>query len=145
MEEKIKEIAEWVEDESCGNFEKGGQLVQKINALLLDKDTEEHQRTLKQNNSIHLFCEHLAHEFNDRGITMQEILKHTIDINPTKDTVKYNIWSVIMLALFQKKSTTKQTGKEVDSVYEHINRFVAKNWQFHVPFPSVDNSQDINK
>lgn len=96
------------------------------------------QRTLKQNNSIHLFCEMLSTELNNHGLTIQETLKHAkADIDWTPELVKEILWKKIQKALLKKKSTTKLDTKEVDLVYEHINRFTSQ-MGISVPFPTSE-------
>lgn len=137
--EKIQEIIDWVKDESLGNFMKDGELKEKLNTLVTYKNT----RSAAQNRAIHLYCQQFADKCNELGISMQELLKKTIEISPTKDSIKHGMWAVINKALFNKKSTKDHEKDEVTQVYEHMNRFSAENFHFSIPFPSDDYYRDV--
>ena len=107
------------------------ELVKKLEAVINEK------RSGSQNRSMWLFCSLLAKAFNDAGYTIQMVLKlFKLGLNWNKDSVMDIIWRPIQEALFKKKSTTKlKKMQEIDSIYEHINRFTAK-MGIHVPFPA---------
>jgi len=105
----------------------------------MEKDKkQDKQRSISQNNAIHLFCSNLAKEFNDAGLDMKKVLKPTVDIPWTTQTVKEYIWKGIQNAQLQKKSTTELTTKEVTEIYETINRHLGEKFELHVPFPSIE-------
>ena len=56
------------------------------------------KRTLKQNNSIHKYCELLAHEFNEAGLDMKLVLKPNEDNESNTESVKKYIWKPIQKA-----------------------------------------------
>lgn len=93
-------------------------------------------RTNQQNKSIHVFCELLAAELNSAGLDMREVLKPTVDIPWTKQTVKDYIWKPIQQAYLKKDSSTTLTTKEVSEVYDIINRHLGEKFGVSVPFPS---------
>jgi hypothetical protein len=97
---------------------------------------EEKSRTKTQNDSIHLYFEHVAQELNDSGNDMRKMLKETIDIPWTKETVKDYLWRTIQKAMLQKDSTTGLTRAEVSKVYDVLNRHLSEKTGVHVPFPS---------
>ena len=65
------------------------------------------RRTLRQSNSIHLYCQLLAQEFLARGIEMRDIIRDEVPIEFTPEGVKTYLWKPIQEALFGKKSTTE--------------------------------------
>lgn len=94
-------------------------------------------RTGAQNNSLHLWLTQLAKELNEQGITVQQVLAKTVELDWNKDTLKENIWRPIQKALTGKKSSTELNKvSEIDEVYEHLNRFFSTNWGIHIPFPT---------
>ena len=97
------------------------------------------KRTLTQNAALHLFCERLATELNLAGLDMKRVLKPTVDIPWTKESVKTHLWKSIQDAMFEKDSTTKLTTKEVGEVYEVLNRHLGEKFSIHVEFPSEEN------
>lgn len=101
----------------------------------------EEKRTLLQNNALHLYCEMVAEELRNKGLTMNDVVKmfKIIEIAPTKVNVKENIWKPIQVALFKKEHTAKLTKKEVNEVYDNVSRFLAS-MDITLPFP---NEQDL--
>lgn len=96
------------------------------------------KRTSRQNKSLHLLFEMLADELNDAGLDMKKVLKPGVDIPWTKESIKEYIWRPIQQAQLSKKSTTELTTKEIDSVFDTINRHLGEKFGIHVPFPSID-------
>ena len=109
--------------------------------------TEKQTRTTQQNRALHAYFGLVANELNASGQSIQEVLKHSVEINWTPDNVKEVMWRSIQEALLKKKSTTNLETGEVDKVYDHMNRFLGEKCEVHVPFPSrehVDNFLENN-
>jgi len=70
------------------------------------------KRTLKQNKSLHKYCELLADALNDAGLDMKKVLRPTIDIPWTKTSVKEHLWKPIQEAMLSKESTTEMQTNE---------------------------------
>ena len=94
-------------------------------------------RTEKQNNSLHSWCSQVAKELNEKGLTVQEVLKKTIDLDWNTYRVKDILWKSVQEALTGKKSTTQlDKTKEIDEIWEHLNRFLGQKCDgIYVPFP----------
>lgn len=106
----------------------------------------EEDRTLKQNNAIHLYCELVARELRSRGQTMQDVIKliHKLEITPTKNSVKDILWLPLQEKLFATDSTTKLKKKEqIDMIYDGINKFTSLHFEFSVPFPNIEEKNGI--
>lgn len=99
---------------------------------------EEKKRTIKQNNSLHMFCELLAQELTDAGYDMKKTLKPTVDIPWTGESIKKFIWKPIQESMFGKASTTELTTAEVSKVYDVINRHIGERFGLYVPFPNME-------
>ena len=100
-------------------------------------------RTVKQNASIHKYCQLLAHEFNEAGLDMKLVLKPEVDIEWNTESVKKYIWKPIQKALFGIESTTKlkRGEKQIEQIWEHINRHLSQRfaeWIKPIPFPSLE-------
>lgn len=102
------------------------------------------KRTPKQNNSIHLYCDHLSSALNaadyDRWYVSQ-ILLQGINAPWTMDSVKYGIFHEIMKSLYpQKTSTTQLSTKECTFVYDNVNKFLIDHCERlpYIPWPSLD-------
>lgn len=100
------------------------------------------QRTLIQNRALHKFFELLADELNNAGLDMRKTLKPEIEIPWSKDTVKSYLWKPIQDAQLEKESTTELTTKEIDLIYNTLNRFLGEKLSVHVPFPTNQQMYD---
>lgn len=99
---------------------------------------ETKKRTSQQNRALHKYLGMLADRFNDAGLDMKKVLKPEVNIMWTTENAKEYIWRPLQIALFNKKSTTDLTTKEVTQVYETINRHVAEKFGITEPFPSIE-------
>lgn len=100
-------------------------------------DDDDKQRTARQNRAIHLYFQKLAEAFNDAGLDMRKVLKPEVDIPWTKETVKDFLWRPIQKLMLGKESTTELERKEIDPVFDTVNRHLAK-FGVRQPFPSVE-------
>ena len=111
---------------------------------MVDRDHDPGQRrTLRQNAAMHLMFNMLADELNTHGFDMKRTLKADIDIPWTGDTVKSFLWKPVQKAQLSKESTTQLTTKEIDAVYDTLNRYLGEKLGIHVDFPSIESL--INK
>ena len=95
--------------------------------------------TGKQRRALHLFCKHLADALNDAGLDMRVVLKPSINIPWTKDSVKTHLWKPIQKLMFNKKSTTElfKLG-EIGEIHAVITRELGeKHGLDYIPFPAV--------
>ncbi len=98
-------------------------------------------RTSQQNKSLHKFCEEVANELNSQGINIQLFLKHAVDLDWTKNSVKELIWRPIQKALVNKGSTTElDKVSDIDLIYDHINRHLSITFGISVEWPHKDPS-----
>lgn len=95
-------------------------------------------RTSRQNKAIHVLFRLLADTLNDNGLDMKRTLKPEIDINWSPNSVKEYLWRPIQTAQLTKTSTTQLTTKEIDEVFDTINRHLGERFGLHVPFPSIE-------
>lgn len=96
-------------------------------------------RSPDQNAALHLWCRLVADELNESGQTLQKVLAKTIELNWTQELVKELLWRSVQMALTGKKSTTRlNKTDDINTVYEHLNRFLGEKCTIHVPFPSDD-------
>lgn len=97
----------------------------------------EKQRTIQQNRALHLYFQLVADTLNDAGLDMRTLLKPEVEIPWSGDTVKNYLWRPIMRLQLQKNSTTEMTTKDIDLVFDTMNRHLAKHG-IHEPFPSLE-------
>lgn len=99
------------------------------------------KRTSLQNRALHLYFTQLAKTLNDAGLDMKKVLKPEIDIPWNGETIKEYIWRPVQKAQLNKASTTELTTKEIDEVFDTINRHLAK-FGVHKAFPSIEAIMD---
>ncbi|MEK7524002.1 MAG: hypothetical protein AAB588_03135 [Patescibacteria group bacterium] len=105
--------------------------------MITPKHITETQRTTLQNRALHLYFTLLADAMNEAGIELKEALPE-IDIPLDGELVKNAIWRPVQRAQLNKISTTKLTTKEIDKVYDTLNRYLGEKYGLHVPFPNID-------
>lgn len=96
------------------------------------------QRTQQQNKALHKYFECLAETLNDAGLDMKVVLKPSVAISWTKDTVKDYLWRPIQEAYIQEHSTTKLTTKDINKMYDFLTRHLGEKFGVFVEFPSSD-------
>jgi hypothetical protein len=99
---------------------------------------EQKQRTIKQNKALHLYFTLVANALNEAGYDMRKTLKPDVEIPWTPESVKEYLWRPIMQVQLQKNSTTEMTTKEIDKVFETLNRHLGEKLGVHEPFPSIE-------
>lgn len=101
-------------------------------------EKKDKQRTLRQNRALHKMFGLLAEVLNDSGYDMRRTLKQDVEIPWSTETVKEFLWRPIQNAQLNKESTTELTTKDIDAVFETLNRHLGDKLGVHVPFPSID-------
>jgi len=107
-------------------------------------DDDDKQRTLKQNAAIHLYFQKIAEVLNDAGLDMRKVLKPEVHIPWTKQTVKDFLWRPVQELMVRKESTTELERKEIDPIFDTVNRHLAK-FGVKQPFPSVEALLDAQR
>ena len=102
----------------------------------MEKETR--QRTDQQNKALHKWYALLSEELNDSGLEMRKVLKPEIEIRWTPNNIKEYLWRPIQILSVGKKSTKDLTTKEIDLVWNTLNRFLGEKLGVHVPFPSLE-------
>ncbi len=95
-------------------------------------------RTSLQNRALHLFFTQVANELNSIGIPfIYTGLKGVqMEIQWTGSLFKEMTWKPIQKAMYGTTSTTKlKRGKEIDSIFEVINKFFAERG-IEITFPN---------
>ena len=96
------------------------------------------ERTLTQNAALHLYFRMLADKLNESGLDMKKVLKPSIDIPWTEESVKTHLWKPVQQVMIEKASTTKLSKMDVSDVYEVLNRHLAEKLGVFLPFPHED-------
>src|SRR3990167_9113796 len=99
-------------------------------------DKYEKQRTLQQNKALHLYFQLIADRLNEAGLDMKAVLKD-VEIPWGKDTVKDFLWRPVQELQVGKQSTTELNTKEIDEIYDTLNRHLAQ-FGIHESWPSLE-------
>jgi len=93
-------------------------------------------RTIQQNRALHLYCKQIADELNKKNIGVTAVLKPEVSFSMI--TVKEQLYKPILAALRGKNSTRQMNSKEMNEVYDVMNKVLGERFGIHIPFPSVD-------
>lgn len=106
------------------------------------------KRTLKQNDSLHLFCNKLSTELNGKGLYMQVVLKPTYELRWDMKAVKENLYKPFAKALYGVESTTDLDTAQISAVHHQmmlslIEMAQNKGYELdYVDFPSQEATQN---
>lgn len=94
-------------------------------------------RTSQQNKALWKYCALLAKALNDAGLDQRTYpFKDELSIPFSKESVMSIFWRPVQTAMLGKSSTRDLTTKEVNLVYEAIDRAMSERTGVHVEFPS---------
>jgi hypothetical protein len=107
--------------------------------IVVAKYSASNQRTLQQNNSLHLYCGQLATACNDAGYdkhAVYKLMKDGYQIPWTKDSVKTDLWHPIQKAMFNTTSTRNLEKKQVSDIWRVLDGWTGEKLNISIPFPS---------
>ena len=96
------------------------------------------QRTPRQSRALHVLFDLLAKNLNEHGLDQRKVLKESVDIPWSKDSIKAQIWRPVQKAQLNKNSTTELTTKEIDEVFDTIIKHLGQKFGISQDFPSID-------
>lgn len=114
------------------------RVIYSMPRLDFDFEKEVQQRTLKQNRSLHKYCELLAEAFNDAGLDMKKVLKPEVEIPWTKYSAKEYLWRPIQLVMTGHLSTAEAETVDYGEIYKVLDRHLAQKFGVSVAWPSLD-------
>lgn len=95
------------------------------------------RRTLSQNSALWLMFTQLADELNEKGLDQRKVLKESVSIPWSKDTICEFIWKPVQKAVVEKESTTDLTTREIDEVFAVLQRHLHQQFDLGITFPSI--------
>lgn len=118
-------------------------LLAYLETVTIDQNTT--PRTDSQNRALHLFFQLLADELNNAGYSVRLVLEKKMEVDWTPRLIKELLWRPAQIAILGKASTTElYKSKDIDVVWEHLNRHLGEKFGVHVPFP-VDPQKQIEQ
>jgi hypothetical protein len=111
--------------------------------MICEKCNKPITRSSKANRALHLYFSFISNELNELGIQYQYtgISGKTFELRYTSDLVKNFIWRPIQQSMFNKKSTTQLTTKELNDIIDVITNFFAERG-IVLDFPSMETLLD---
>lgn len=100
------------------------------------------QRSSAQNRALHKYCTELASELNNAGIGIDVFFKN-VEADHTMESVK-SLWRGFAKAKYGKESTTDLTTREINAIYDEVNRHIAQ-FGIHMAWPSQENTPNYLK
>lgn len=91
---------------------------------------------------------HIAEQLNDAGLDQRKVLAPGIEIPWEARSVKEQLWRRTQQYQVGKDSTTELTTKEIDKVFETLNRFLSESKGISIEMPSIEtliNNQRIRE
>jgi len=99
----------------------------------------EKKRTSKQSRALHKWFELLAEALNDAGFDIKTTIRQDLDILWSATTIKELLWRPVQKVYLRKQSTTQLKTKDIDKIYDIINREIGQRTGIDVPpFPSIE-------
>jgi hypothetical protein len=118
-------------------LQKAKQKAKETGFEVIDVKPVKSVRTLKQNSALHLFFTLLADELNEKHFDMRHLIRREVELSWTPYSVKEYLWRPLQKALLGKKSTTQLDKiKDIDIIYDHLNRIITERTNGEVDFPA---------
>lgn len=97
------------------------------------------KRTSQQNRALHLSFSQLASVLVEAGLDVRTTLKSDFELPWSPELVKELLYRPVMKAYKKKNSTTKLSTKDIDQIYDIINRELGTKFGLEIPpFPSIE-------
>lgn len=102
-------------------------------------------RSTQQNKSLHKWLEMIAHEANNQGLTLQDIVEviRKIEIRPNKENLKQVVVHPYIKAAYDIDSTTQLTTQQMDELIDGVTKLFGQTWGITIPFPSEENRDEL--
>ena len=107
-----------------------------LDKLILPKTAK--QRTIQQNKALHVYFTLIANALESAGYDVQSVITKIMKIPWSPPLVKELLWKRAQKAHLDKGSTTELTTRDIDKVYDIVNRFLSEGFHITEPFPSIE-------
>ena len=91
------------------------------------------QRTIRQNNSLHLWLGQVAHMLNECGLDMKKTLKEDYEIPWTMETAKEHLWRPLQKAIIGKEATSEAMSADYNKVYKVLSKHMSEKHGITLP------------
>lgn len=104
----------------------------------MEKTTK--QRSLKQNASLHKWCDELARECSHKGVSYKAVVQN-IQVDWTPEAVK-GIIRAVLKAMYKKDSTADATTIELTNACREVDKIFLEQG-ISIGFPSLEEDEFI--
>jgi len=94
--------------------------------------------TPQQRKALELFFRQLAETLNESGLDQRKVLKPSIQIPWSHDSIKNQLWRPVQEAMVNKESTTQLEPGDIDKIYEVLMKHLGEKFGVNIPFPSEE-------
>ncbi len=98
-----------------------------------------------QNRALHLYFKIMAEQCQINGITTRELWQKGFEVPVTLQIFKDNVWRPLQISLFNKNSTQELDSKEINQLFDVINKEFGETYQIHRPFPSIESLEEYQR
>lgn len=90
--------------------------------------------------ALHLYLDQVAHEANNQGLTLQDMVKviTKLEIRPNTINLKETFVKPYIQSAFNLDSTEKMDSEQVTETYDALNKLFGHHWHIYLPFPSIE-------
>jgi len=90
--------------------------------------------------ALHLYLSQVAHEANNQGLTLQDMVKviKLLEIRPNTNNLKETFLKPYIFSAFKLDSSEKLDSNQVTETYDALNKVFGYYWHIHLPFPSIE-------
>lgn len=101
---------------------------EKLRGKTVELKEVSNARSVRQNRALHLLFDKIAVALNELGIThiYHGLNKKELETHWTGGLFKEVTWKPLQMHLYQTDSTTKLTSKQIDEMFQVLNKFFAE-------------------
>ena len=98
-------------------------------------------RTALQNRALHLYLTQVSKELNEKGLTVQMVLKEAIERHWDMETVKAQLWQPLQKAIFGNMKTSEMETGAYAKIDLYFSHFLGSKFGINVDWP-VDKTKE---
>lgn len=128
------------------SFLENGQIDLAIGFVKALETTGKNQISGSQRGALHLYLSQVAHEANNMGLTLQDMVKviKKLEIRPNTINLKETFLKPYIKSAFDLDSSEKMSNQQITEAYDALNLVFSHYWHICLPFPSDEAKQEAN-
>jgi len=124
-------------------FLENGQIDLAIGFVKAIETTGKNQISGSQRGALHLYLSQVAHEANNMGLTLQDMVKviKKLEIRPNTTNLKETFLKPYIKSAFNLDSSEKMSNQQITEAYDALNLVFSHYWHICLPFPTDEQKQ----